>query len=267
MKKTIALILGFAMCILLCACGKSEAVKAAEEAISAIGEVTVDSGEAIANAEKMYGILTDPEKAEVENRLALVDAQEEFDALKGEIIYENAKDAYEKLKNVAELCVNGMDSIYGAWYFGIYKADDAWDFLFCYEMSLEVPGFTDTELEEAVTSLSDSMGLNSDNLINAAKSEWSYCLWIVEEAISARGDYTTISTYMEDAEKVLQELTEEYDDYTYYPKLKDYYAAIKSYVEFFTNPSGSFKQLADTINDYENKIRTLESDVSFLFNK
>lgn len=259
MKKTIALILGFAMCVLLCACGKSEAVKAAEEAISAIGEVTVDSGEAIANAEKMYGILTDPEKAEVENRLALVDAQEEFDALKGEIIYENAKDAYEKLKNVAELCVNGMDSIYGAWYFGIYEADDAWDSLFYYEMSLEVSGFTDTELEEAANAL----GIK----VSTAKSDWNYCMWIVEEAISARGDYTTISTYMEDAEKVLQELTEEYDDYAYYPKLKDYYAATKSYVEFFTSPSGSFKQLADTINDYENKIRTLESDVSFLFNK
>ena len=52
-----------------------------------------------------------------------------------------------------------------------------------------------------------------------------------------------------------------------YPKLKEYYSSIKSYVEFFTSPSGSFKQLADTINTYENGIRTLESDVGFLFSK
>lgn len=59
---------------------------------------------------------------------------------------------------------------------------------------------------------------------------------------------------MNEAEKVLQALTEEYNDYTYYPKLKDYYAAVKSYVEFYTSPSGSFKQLSDTINNYEMKL-------------
>ena len=49
MKKVISLFLVIVMCLSLVACGKSESVKAAEEAIAAIGEVTVDSGEAIAN--------------------------------------------------------------------------------------------------------------------------------------------------------------------------------------------------------------------------
>lgn len=266
-KKSICLILALVMCVSMCACGKSKAVKAAEDAIVAIGEVTVDSGDVIANAEKLYGILTDEEKAGVENRLTLVDAREEFEALKGELVYKNAEEAYEKLKNIAELCVDGMDAVYGAWYFGIYEADDTTDSSFCYEMSLEVPGFTETELEEAVSSLGEDIGFGEELTIMLARSDWQYCLWIVEEAISIRGDYATINTYMEDAEKILQELTEEYDDYTYYPKLKDYYAAIKSYVEFFSSPSCSFNQLVSTINDYENGIRTLESDVGFLFNK
>ena len=267
MRKGLYLILALVMCLSLCACGKSKAVKAAEDAIVAIGEVTVDSGDAIANAEKLYDILTDAEKAGVENRLTLVDAREEFEALKGELVYKNAEEAYERLKNVAELCSDGMDAIYGAWYFGIYKADDTTDSSFCYEMSLEVPGFTETELEEAASSRGESIGIGGELLIMAARSDWQYCLEIVEEAISIRGDYATINTYMEDAEKILQELTAEYDDYTYYPKLKDYYAAVKSYVEFFSSPSGSFNQLVSTINDYENGIRTLESDVSFLFSK
>lgn len=259
MKRYFSLFLAIVMCLSLTACGKSEAVKAAEEAISAIGEVTVDSGDAIANAEKYYNILTDDEKADVENRMELVEARETFEQVRSEVVYKNAKEAYEKLKAVAELCVSGMDDIYGAWYFGIYNADDAYNDSFYYEMSKDVPGFNAIELEEAGNALCVK--------VSTAKKDWQYSLYIVEAAITARGDYDTITANMADAEKVLQALTEEYDDYTYYPKLKDYYASIKSYVEFFTSPSGSFKQLADTINNYENGIRTLESDVSFLFNK
>ena len=259
MKRVISLILVFVICISLSACGKSKPIKAAEEAIDAIGEVTVNSGEAIANAEKLYNILTDAEKSKVDNRLVLVDAQEAFEKLQGELVYANAKEAYEQLKDVASLCVTGMDAIYGAWYFGIYEADDTYSSSFFYTMSLDVPGFTSTELEDAANALGISSTL--------ASADWNYCLWIVEEAISARGDYNTITTNMENASKILQSLTDEYDDYTYYPKLKEYYSAVDSYVTFFVSPTGSFNQLADTINNYENNIRTLESDVGFLFTK
>ena len=259
MKKLLAIPLVILMCLSFSACGKSDAVKAAEEAITAIGEVTVRSGDTIANAEKYYNILTDAEKAKVENRMTLVEAKEAFEKLRGEITYKNAKEAYEKLKEVATLCVSGMDAIYNAWYFGIYDADDSTSSTFDYELSLEIPGFSSDEIETA----REALGLSAWS----AKSDWQYSVHIIEAAITLRGDYDTINANMADAEKVLQSLTEEYDDYTYYPKLKDYYASIESYVEFFTNPSGSFQQLADTINNYENGIRTLESDVSFLFTK
>lgn len=259
MKKIISMLLVIAMCLALAACGKSKsaAVKSAEDAIAAIGEVTVDSGEAIANAEKLYGILTDAEKAEVENRLVLVEAQEAYETVRGEIVYKNAKEAYEKLKEVSVLCVEGMDAIYGAWYFGIYDAEDSYSF--DYDLAVEVSGFTSDDIEAA----RESLGISED----LAGSDWNFSLWIIQEAITMKGDYDTISANMTEAENVLQALTNEYDDYTYYPKLKEYYAAVKSYVEFFTSPSGSFNQLVDTVNDYENKIRTLESDVGFLFNK
>lgn len=256
MKRLISLLLAAALCLSLCACGQSKAAKAADEAIAAIGEVTIDSGDAIANAEKLYSILTDDEKSTVKNRLVLVEAREAFDKLQGEIVYENAKEAYLQLKTVSELCITGMDAIYGAWYFGIYEADDAYSF---YSMSTEVPGFSSTELEEAAKTLGYT--------ISSVERDWNVSLWIVMEAISQRGDYDTIRTNMDAASKTLQSLTEEYGDYTYYPKLKEYYSAISSYVDFFTSPSGSFNQLADTINSYENGIRTLASDVAFLFNK
>lgn len=125
MKRAISFLLAVIMCMSLVGCGKSKAAKEAEAAIDAIGEVTLDSGEAIAYAEKLYGILTDDEKADVENRLTLVDAKEAYAELQGKVIYDNALKSYEKLNEVAALCVDGMDDIYGAWYFGIYEADDA----------------------------------------------------------------------------------------------------------------------------------------------
>lgn len=70
---------------------KSEAVKSAEDAISAIGEVSVDSGDAIANAEKLYGILTDTEKEKVENRLTLVEAREQFEKSEARLFIQTLK--------------------------------------------------------------------------------------------------------------------------------------------------------------------------------
>lgn len=256
-KKVIALLLAVVMSVVLIGCGKSQSITDAEEAIAAIGEVTADSGDAIANAEKYYNILTDAEKAEVENRMTLVEAKEEFEKVRGEIIYKNAKEAFEKLKEVAALCVSGMDDIYGAWYFGVYDADDA--YWYDYQLAAETPSFSTDEIEAA----RNALGISE----KTAKSDWNYALWIVEMAIGARGDYDTINSSIAEAEKVLQSLTNEYDDYTYYPKLKEYYASVKSYADFFNSPTGSFNQLAGTINEYENSLRTLESDVSFLFNK
>lgn len=79
MKRIVAFLLLIALFISLCACGKSKAVKAAEEAISSIGEVTLDSEEAINQAQKHFDILTEDEKAKVDNRLVLVEAIEAYE--------------------------------------------------------------------------------------------------------------------------------------------------------------------------------------------
>lgn len=46
MKEIVSIVLALCLCLSLCTCGKSKAAKAAEEAITAIGEVMA-SGEAI----------------------------------------------------------------------------------------------------------------------------------------------------------------------------------------------------------------------------
>ena len=245
------------MCISLCSCGKSKDVKAAEAAITEIGEVTLDSGPAIENAEKLYSILTDGEKSKVNNRMDLVNAREAFDELRNAQIYDNAKAAYDKLNEEAEICSSGMDDIYGAWYFGIYDADDCSTYTLYIEFASNTPHLSSIELEAAATTL----GISEYE----AKSDWQYCLYIAEAAIIAKGSYVSIDTLLSEAQTIMQALTDTYGDYEYYPKLKEYYSKVSSYAEFFENPSGSFKQLADTINDYENSIRTYQTDIGFLF--
>lgn len=80
MKRIIALLLAMVICLLLCACGKSDAAIACENLINAIGEVTLDSKDAIEAAENAYSALTDEEKESIsESKEILVKSRTLFD--------------------------------------------------------------------------------------------------------------------------------------------------------------------------------------------
>ena len=81
MKKFIALLLAVLISLSLCACGKSEAAKTMDEMIANIGEVTLESEDAIVAAETMYAALTDEQKGELENYALLVSARMTLDKL------------------------------------------------------------------------------------------------------------------------------------------------------------------------------------------
>lgn len=81
MKKTIAAILALVMILSLTACGKSEAAKAADAKIDAIGEVTLDSGTAIANAENAVKALSEEDLNALSGRSKLEKARDTYDAL------------------------------------------------------------------------------------------------------------------------------------------------------------------------------------------
>ena len=81
MKKAISLFLALIMCLSLCACGKSEAVKETEQAIKAIGKVTMSSQDAIEEASNLFDALTSEEQAKVSNRNDLSKAKDEFQGL------------------------------------------------------------------------------------------------------------------------------------------------------------------------------------------
>lgn len=83
MKKSKILstmILCLSMLLTLTACGKSAEAKAAEELIAAIGQVTVDSQEAVEKAEATYAALSEEDQKAVSNYGTLTAAREALDA-------------------------------------------------------------------------------------------------------------------------------------------------------------------------------------------
>lgn len=89
MKKTLkntALILAAAvlsLCIFAFAgCGKNEAVKAAEDAINEIGDVDLNSADAIQTAKEAFAKLNSDEKEQVGNYKKLTKAEEEYNTVK-----------------------------------------------------------------------------------------------------------------------------------------------------------------------------------------
>lgn len=81
MKKYFVVIMAVLMALCLCACGKSEAVKAAEEKIAAIGEVTLDSEKRISAAEKAVEKLSDDELKQLDKAEELKKAREKYERL------------------------------------------------------------------------------------------------------------------------------------------------------------------------------------------
>lgn len=81
-KKRIALcMLALMACVLLAACGKSEAAEMVDSMIYEIGGVSLNSGSAILAAEEAYGRLPDKDKEQVEYLSILMAARTEYDKL------------------------------------------------------------------------------------------------------------------------------------------------------------------------------------------
>ncbi len=76
--KFYSLVLAISLLLTLCSCGKSEEVKAVESAIESIGAVTIDSGEKIEAVRNSYDMLSDENKAKVENFSMLTEAEAQY---------------------------------------------------------------------------------------------------------------------------------------------------------------------------------------------
>lgn len=99
------------MALCLCACGKSEAVKAAEEKIAAIGEVTLDSEKRISAAEKAVEKLSDDELKQLDKAEELKKAREAYE----ELVLENKAAAVDSvIDQIGEVTLESAEKINAA---------------------------------------------------------------------------------------------------------------------------------------------------------
>ena len=82
MKKKILLwALAVSLMLSLAACGKSEAAKAVDDQIAAIGEVTLESEAAISEAEAAVDALSEEDRKQLDNTDQLEQARADYEAL------------------------------------------------------------------------------------------------------------------------------------------------------------------------------------------
>lgn len=126
-KRIIAFALILCMALTLCACKSSE-VKAVEQQIENLGEITLDSEQAIKEAADAYDALSSEDQADVENYDVLEQAESRYKVislekgideigkvtLKSETAISELVDAYEKMTADEQASVSNYEKLEGA---------------------------------------------------------------------------------------------------------------------------------------------------------
>ena len=191
--------------------------------------------------------------------------------------FEISKAAYENIDMAYEITEQFGSDIYEAWRLAIYDdeeiIDNGADYL-ASELSLSADeirtGAVYTVYEDEWDTMSDE---EKDELI--AESDLYFCIFeddlfefCVETVVNAyvvNGKVKEAQTALDAAKAHMKELSAEYSDYEHYPNLKSYFTTTSSFFAFCQNPTGSFEQLKETINKYNNEARDYISDLDYIF--
>ena len=267
MKRFIALLLSIMTCILLCACGKSHSVKEVESVIKAIGEVTLDSGEAIEKAERMYEYLTEKEREQVENKGKLVEARFTYNKIYTDKVYATAKEAYELLKEAARLYYFNSTNLYKAGNFGNNANMMVTDSDFCEKFAAATgdyqnyPKYTEDEVREALA-ITKKM-YEDDGWEWSSKATMKVCMNLHFQAFYEVRDYKP-SSAVEEAGVLLLELKDTYHDEKYYPVLLEYRDFVASGDALTLNIS-RLQDIPDKQREYQNEYTQCEMKIDPMF--
>lgn len=275
MKKVMAIILTFVMCLSLCACGKSKNATECEQLINAIGEVSVDSGEAIEVAEKAYNILSEKEKDSIsESANRLTEYREEY-------IFTLSKAAYNNIDKAYAITELFCSDLYEAWRLGSQEGPRVVNEgikLLASKISLSEDEVAlgvaiDSAHREKIEwdDMSDAeKQVYIDNAVARIKrlpADWVYnvCLYSVVYFYEENGQIEEAKNSLNLAKEQMRELSEKYTDYEHYPNLKGYFTTTSSFLDVCANPNLSFNQFKDVINDYKKEARDYVNDLDYIF--
>lgn len=153
------------------------------------------------------------------------------------------------------------EDLYVAWRAGIYDADEVSIDYFVKKLNLS---------KEEITAAIDNLGGEGvgDYYFTYYKNKnklFSACIWIVCKAYALNGDTDKITELLTSAKGLMKDMSQKYSDYEHYPNLKGYYTTTSAFFEFCQNPTGSFEQAKDTINQYRNDARSYRNELAYIF--
>lgn len=197
------------------------------------------------------------------------------------IAFETSKAAYDNIAIAYETTEQFGSDIYEAWRMGIYNDDEILEDGVSYlakKLSLEESELTDgvcyamaevlgTDLSELSDDQKTTITSSSCKYVFKMMEDslFSFCIKVVVGAYIVNGKIEETQNALDNAKTQMKELSEKYSDYEHYPNLKGYYTTTTSFFDFCQNPTGSFQQAINTINDYKNEARDYISDLDYIF--
>lgn len=287
MKKVCSLILVFVLSLLLCACGKSEAAENAERLISSIGEVSLESKNALDAAQCAFDALSEEDKKQVENYYILVEGQAVYKELEEQNALEEQSDlgkkTYESIKTAWEITERIGADIYNIWYGSIWTRDDL--DAKGIQFFVDETELSEKEIIEGLASYSfladygdegvtweelpeNNRQLYRDHVVGLFAQyspEWRTALLSTVFAYKLNGMAYAAQTELESAKSDLKALTEQYTDFEYTSPLRDFYTMTSSFFDFCMSPTGSFEQYKVLLSDYRKEAREHISNFAFVF--
>lgn len=218
MKKIIALVLAFSLCLTMASCGKSEAVKAVEAAIEGIGTVSLESAAKITEAETMFDALEEKEQKKVGNVTVLQEARTAYETLRAEKALSTAQETYDQLVMATALCLSMLDNV---------------------DKALSIFNSTDLSYSNCLNRLSAATGLSESDLCSGGLSNIDIFFFpgctvrAVQHAYENNGSYEQMDTFMAAGADTLDELENTLSDTTYAPALRKLYDVVTEGYTYF----------------------------------
>ena len=179
------------------------------------------------------------------------------------------KTIYDKLNAINAISSQQASSVYEAWYFAIYEADDD-DYIFNVDLAIShfasSVGLKKDKIAEAIDQYLRSLGQGTSDISRLAVLRTnSGAVNTVLIAYENSGINEIVDTNFAEVKALLKEMDPTYENQTYYSTLKEYYSDSLAYYNFVISPTGSFSQLSTTLNGHTSKLTEHMNDLSFIY--
>lgn len=274
MKRVISLALVVAMCLFLCACGKSQAAKECEELIAAIGEVSIDSKDAIEAAERAYSALTADEKDSISASGAILnDALDAYYLECCKLIFGTLNDAHEIVSQLGDDLYAIGNATKNNFNFGSEKLN-----FLKYMLSKVSINLTEDEMRQGIESTVEGHnllnGYDADLCLFVTHTRSKYgrnelaelCLKGITNAYKLNGKVTTTRDTLYAANVMMAEVEGKEACAKHCVILKNYHDAIEEYLEICLDidDAGQIDQFNTMRESYLGYTATYISDLETL---